>query len=104
MNLLEKAKLRATFYGMQNSRRNLEQHKLQTRQPMLSPKGILRCGLSVENPEIGTELELKVKGTILLLVVCSSSSLWLYCLTVNDYLLIYLYFLCVSRHGQNYFV
>ena len=57
-----------------------------------------------ENPEIGTESELKVKGTILLLVVCSSSSLWLYCLTVNDYLLIYLCFLCVSRHGQNYFV
>ena len=61
------------------------------------PKEFLDVIWFKENPEIGTELRLKVKGKILLLIVCSSSNLRLYCLTVNGYLFIYLCFLCVHQ-------
>ena len=53
--------------------------------------------------EAGTESELKVRGSVLLLVACSGSSFRLSCLTANE-VFFFVFFMCASRYGQNYFV
>ena len=45
--------------------------------------------------------DLRLEGVALLLVTCSDSNLWLYCLTANSFL--FMFFMCASRYEQNYF-
>ena len=55
----------------------------------------------------GTELELEVRGAVLLLVACGGSSFRLSCLTANEFLFFYfffVFFMCASKFRQNYFV
>ena len=55
----------------------------------------------------GTELELEVRGAVLLLVMCGGSSFRFNYLTANEVFFFFFFlnfFMCASKDGQNYFV